>query len=101
VGALVSGESAAYVGAVPYWYEVRLDDDTQGFVSKGWARVVPDPAEAPELLRLGGWNIKKLGHGSRKDYPAVARVIEDNFDIVAVVEVMLVPRPRCHLVRYL
>jgi len=86
VGHLVSGESAEYRGTVPYWYKVALDDGTPGFVSKAWSRLVPD--STAELLRLGAWNVKKLGHGTRKDVPLVAQIIDANFDIVAVVEVM-------------
>ena len=39
-------------------------------------------------IRLGSWNLKKLGHSSTKDYDAIARVIEKNLDIMAVIEVM-------------
>lgn len=57
------------------------------------ASATPTPSSAasdvPEtVVRLGGWNIKKLGHGSSKDYPLVASIIEENFDALAVVEVM-------------
>jgi hypothetical protein len=40
------------------------------------------------VIRLGGWNIKKLGHGTSKDYDTVAKINDDNFDIVAAPEVM-------------
>jgi hypothetical protein len=33
-------------------------------------------------------HIKKLGHGSNKDYEKVANIIEGNFDILTVIEVM-------------
>lgn len=41
---------------------------------------------ATSTVRLCSWNIRKLGHGDDKNYPAVARVIEDNCDIVGIVE---------------
>jgi beta-lactamase superfamily II metal-dependent hydrolase len=46
VGALRPGSRAILLGSVPRWYRVRLDDGTEGFVSKRWTRVVP----AEELL---------------------------------------------------
>ena len=87
VGALRPGEAAALEHSVPFWYAVTLPDGTRGFVSKAWSRLVADPAGGAPL-RLGGWNVKKLGHGTRKDLGTVAEVIEEHFDIVAVVEVM-------------
>ena len=45
-------------------------------------------SDAPRHLRVGAWNILKLGHGYRKDISAVARAIEAHFDVVALVEVM-------------
>lgn len=41
VGHLRRGESAELTGSVPFWYEVRLDDGTPGFVSKAWSDVIP------------------------------------------------------------
>ena len=64
-----------------------MDNGTPGFVSKGYSRVITT-LSGSQVLRLGSWNIKKLGHGSSKDYPITAQIIEDNFDILAVVEVM-------------
>ena len=86
-GQLSPGETAELTGSVPYWYEITMDNGTTGFVSKAYSHVIPSLA-ASEVLRLGSWNIKKLGHGSAKDYPLVAKIIEDNFDIMGVVEVM-------------
>ena len=43
VGELTPGESAAYAGAVPGWYEVLLADGTPGFVSDLPPRFVPVP----------------------------------------------------------
>jgi hypothetical protein len=45
-------------------------------------------AAAPETLRLGSWNVRKLGFEPDKDLEAVARVIEAHFDLVAVIELM-------------
>jgi beta-lactamase superfamily II metal-dependent hydrolase len=45
IGALRPGSRAILLGSVPRWYRVRLDDGTEGFVSKRWTRVVP--AEEP------------------------------------------------------
>lgn len=81
VGKLKPREAALLVSSQPGWYAVRLDDGTQGFVSKGWSDEV-------NALRLGEWNLKKLGHGNSKDYATVSRIIKDDFDVLAVVEVM-------------
>jgi hypothetical protein len=37
---------------------------------------------------LGTWNVKKLGHGSSKSYATIAEVINENFDILTLIEVM-------------
>ncbi|TVO69705.1 hypothetical protein [Sedimenticola selenatireducens] len=87
ISSLEPGQSADYIASVPYWYEIRLQSGATGFVSKAWSRVVPDLTTS-ETLRLGSWNIKKLGHGNQKNYPLVAGIIEGHFDILAVVEVM-------------
>ena len=86
-GQLNPGDTAELENSVPYWYEITMDDGTPGFVSKAYSRVIPT-VPASQVLRLGSWNIKKLGHGSAKNYPLTAQIIEDNFDILAVVEVM-------------
>lgn len=49
---------------------------------------VPLTPQASLDLRVGAWNIKKLGHGQSKDYPTVAKIIDLHFDVMAVVEVM-------------
>lgn len=49
--------------------------------------MIASPADT-SVLRLGAWNIKKLGHGFAKDFGRVGQIIESNFDIMAVVEVM-------------
>lgn len=73
-GFLYPGESAEHEESVPYWYRVTLDDGTSGFVSKAYSRVVTT-VPATQVLRLGSRNIKRLGHGSSKDYPLVAEII--------------------------
>ncbi len=88
VGALRPGEAAKLEGSVPFWYEVTLSDGTRGYVSKAWSKIIPEATGASGFIRLGEWNLKKLGHGTSKDFAAVAKVINDNFDILAVVEVM-------------
>ena len=88
VGSLLSNDMAELVGDIPYWYHIQLSDGIKGYVSKAWSERVATVTGEGRLIRLGAWNIKKLGHGSSKDYGAVSKVIEDNFDILAVVEVM-------------
>jgi len=88
VGTLSPGESAKLAGSVPHWYRVTLVNGTQGFVSKAWAQVVSGVLDAEKKIRVGSWNIKKLGHNNPKDFPLVAKIINSNFDILAVVEVM-------------
>ncbi|MCO6414079.1 MAG: SH3 domain-containing protein [Thiogranum sp.] len=87
VGKLHPGEDALFLEAVPHWYKVRLDDGREGFVSKSWS-VKLDSQPEEQYIRLGAWNIKKLGHGSSKDYSLVSQIIDDNFDVVAILEVM-------------
>ena len=88
VGLLGRNVPAEFVRSVPYWYEVRLENGQSGFVSKAWSQRIVDADQTGEIIRLGTWNIKKLGHGDSKDYPLVAQIIESHFDILAVVEVM-------------
>ncbi len=78
---LLPGSPAVLLGSTNYWHHIELPSGDQGYVSRSWSDVQPD-------LRLGAWNIKKLGHGSSKDYPMVAAVINENFDILTVIEVM-------------
>lgn len=88
VGTLGRNESAELIESVPYWYRIELDDGTPGFVSKRWSRRISEAQESGEIVRLGSWNIKKLGHGSSTDFALVGQIIESNFDVLAVVEVM-------------
>lgn len=88
VGQLQPNESAEFISSVPYWYEIRLDNGEGGFVSKAWSLRIDEATQTGEIIRLGAWNIKKMGHGSSKDFPLVASIIESNFDVLAVVEIM-------------
>jgi len=73
-----------------YFDDISELDDI-GFVGpaalKQLAGIVASRCEHPSI-RLGSWNIKKLGHGSKKDYRLVARIIDEKFDVLGVVEVM-------------
>ena len=88
VGSLSPNESAELLDSVPYWYKIRLSNGQEGFVSKAWSQIITDAEDTGAVLRLGSWNMKKLGHGSSKDYRLVAQIIESNFDILAMIEVM-------------
>lgn len=81
VGKLLPGDAAVLVDSTAYWHQITLPDETTGYVSRSWATIEAD-------LRLGTWNIKKLGHGTSKDYSMVAGVIDENFDILTLIEVM-------------
>lgn len=88
VGSLQPDQSAIHIESVPYWYLVELQNGVQGYVSKAWSELTNSHVEAIEHIRIGHWNIKKLGHGSSTNFPLVAKLIDDNFDIIALVEVM-------------
>lgn len=87
VGKLQPGEEALFLESVPRWYKIQLEDGQEGFVSKSWS-VKLDSQPDEQYIRLGTWNIKKLGHGTRKNYPLVSQIIDDNFDVIAIIEVM-------------
>lgn len=88
IGSLSIHESAELVNSVPSWYEIKLDNGNSGYVSKRWSKVISTAKGTGELFRIGSWNIKKLGHGTSKNYALLAQTIENNFDVLAVVEVM-------------
>lgn len=88
VGKLEPGETATLVDSAARWYRVRLDNGALGYVSKAWSEVVVTTAGADASLRIGVWNLKKLGHGSTKDYVLIRSIIEENFDVLGIVEVM-------------
>lgn len=91
IGHLLPGESLPFTTAIPSWFEVVTPDGQPGFVSKAWSTRIPDQplaAAGAGTIRLGSWNIKKLGHGASKDFALVSQIIESHYDIVAVVEVM-------------
>lgn len=41
------GDRVTQIGAVPYWYQVRLADGTEGWASKGYLRVAAGTAPPP------------------------------------------------------
>jgi endonuclease/exonuclease/phosphatase family metal-dependent hydrolase len=81
VGKLLPGDAVVLVDSTTYWYQITLPDGTTGYVSRAWATIEAD-------LRLGTWNVKKLGHGTSKSYSTIAAVINENFDILTLIEVM-------------
>jgi uncharacterized protein YgiM (DUF1202 family) len=81
VGKLLPGDAAVWVDSTTYWHQVTLPSGTTGYASRSWATVEAD-------LRLGTWNVKKLGHGTSKNYLMVAGIINENFDILTLIEVM-------------
>ena len=48
---LEKGKTAELIGELSHWYHIRLDDGFEGFVSKGWSRVIPQQkgATPPQL----------------------------------------------------
>ena len=81
VGKLLPGDAAMWVDSTTYWHQITLPSGTSGYVSRTWATIEAD-------LRLGTWNVKKLGHGTSKSYSTIAGVINENFDILTLIEVM-------------
>ena len=45
VGKLRPGEHLEYLDSVPRWHKVRLPNDSEGFVSKAWTVVAPNPVD--------------------------------------------------------
>ncbi len=88
IGSLQPGQSAELLESIPNWYRVRLQNSQEGFVNKAWAKIASATESTAEFIRLGSWNIKKLGHGSSTDFPVLAKIINENYDIIAVIEVM-------------
>jgi endonuclease/exonuclease/phosphatase family metal-dependent hydrolase len=70
-----------WVDSTTYWHQITLPNGDVGYVSRSWSTLEAD-------LRLGTWNVKKLGHGSSKSYATIAEVINENFDILTLIEVM-------------
>jgi hypothetical protein len=87
VGKLQPGDRAELLSVVPNWYHIRLTDGIEGFVSRTWT-VEVNPAGDSNLIRIGAWNIKKLGHGSSKNYALLASIVDQQFDLLTVIEVM-------------
>lgn len=46
------------------------------------------PATAAAPLRFGVWNVRKLGFEANKDTARIAAIIEQHFDLIALLEVM-------------
>jgi hypothetical protein len=44
--------------------------------------------DATERLRVGAWNVRKLGFESSKDTARIAAIIEQHFDLIALLEVV-------------
>jgi uncharacterized protein YgiM (DUF1202 family) len=87
VGKLLPGETAELLSAMPNWYQIRLTNSVEGFASKSWT-VEVTPTSVSNQIRIGTWNIKKLGHGSAKNYTLLASIIDQQFDLLTVIEVM-------------
>ncbi|KPK36924.1 MAG: hypothetical protein AMK70_00615 [Nitrospira bacterium SG8_35_1] len=49
IGKLRPGEQLAYVKSLPLWYEVRLENDEVGYVSKTWTELVFDPTDVSSI----------------------------------------------------
>lgn len=47
-----------------------------------------DAGTASETLRIGAWNLRKLGFEAGKDHAAIARIIAAELDLVALLEVV-------------
>jgi beta-lactamase superfamily II metal-dependent hydrolase len=43
VGILKKGDRASLLLTIPRWYQIRLADGTEGFVSKSWSQRIPAP----------------------------------------------------------
>ncbi len=87
VGFLDAGQLAAHLNSVASWHRVRLASGVEGYVSKNWTTLA-EGARKDEKIWLGAWNVKELGRGDSTNYDLVARVIENNFDVLAIIEVM-------------
>lgn len=88
IGSLRRSESAELVESVPYWYHIRLNNGVPGYVSKVWARRMSEAEDAGEVIRIGSWKIKKLGHSVSTNHQLIAQIINANFDVIAIIGVM-------------
>ena len=75
VGTLGPGDAAELLEDIPFWYRIILFDGTEGFIGKAKTHTVAYLPVAPSRVRISAWNIKKLGHGKKKDFGLVAGVI--------------------------
>jgi hypothetical protein len=81
IGKLLRGDAAVWVDSTTYWHQITLPNGAVGYVSRSWSILEAD-------LRLGTWNVKKLGHGTTKSYATIAGIINEHFDILTLIEVM-------------
>lgn len=87
VSAIEAERSELYPDDIEDPSEPRPSDPDTATEASCKSPVLPTQVEAGKV-RLGSWNVRNLGWGTRTDLDAVASVIEDNFDVVAVLEVM-------------
>ena len=89
VGQLNKGESANFLEEVPYWYKIKLINNTVGYVSKAWTikTDTPPPATGKMDLIIGSWNIKWFGYYStdKHNYNEIAKIIQ-KMDVIAIQE---------------
>lgn len=50
VGQLRRGDALPHVGSTDGWHEVRIDDETRGFISADWSRVEAGPESVVEVV---------------------------------------------------
>ncbi len=98
VGRIHKGERADLIENVPYWRKVRLADDTEGYVSKRWTKIIPDaggsiPFEIHFIdVGVGDAIIFNMGdkeivfdggnyNSILNDYAAASRVIDDPIEL--------------------
>lgn len=55
--------------------------------------VGPSTNTEASSIRVGSWNLKRLGDSTNKDHTSIAGVAERNFDLMAVIEVVTVSSP--------
>ncbi len=88
IGSLRFNESAELLESLPYWYHIKLDNGVPGYVSRGYTRKLSEAEADGEIIRVGFWNIRKLGRNPSADYKLIARVVEANFDALALAGIM-------------
>ena len=84
VGHLHPGESAKFLSEVNNYFEIKLEDGTDGFVHKSWARRVAAPT-----IKIATFNIQTFGKtkaGKPELMEELASIIRE-YDIVAIQEI--------------